>query len=252
MQRPTRSIQTHLKQLLAAALIITACALPSLASANSLGIGGPSDCDDNAIIKCGAHTTDSLVSIYNKSSYMHAVYADLGISADEMNNLTTTNVVGSVSQNGDVFVNGQSAPVATGAVTGGRQDITGSAKVTLGSYTYYKRTTSISFKEASLPAYISMVNGKFQFAVLAACGNAVAAQAVVSAPKPTPAAPVTTTPTPTLPTPAATPTPAAAATVIATPTKLANTGPSGVVAVFLIASTVGFYSYRRRLLRRLS
>lgn len=158
---------------------------------NAISIGGPSDCDNNAIIKCGAHSTAELMNAYNSSAYVQKVFTFFGISAADMADLPNTAVAGKVMKDGRVFVDGQSRAVATSAVTGGRQNIAGSTKVNFGGITFFKRPPSVSFQQESLPAFVAMKNGKFQFAVIASCGNAV--RAVPTTPPPTsvgPAKPV--------------------------------------------------------------
>lgn len=145
-------------------------------AASAINIGGPSDCDNNAIIRCGAHSTSALVNAYNSSAYVRGVYAEFGITNADMANIHATNVAGRVTKSGEVFVDGRSQPVATSAVTGGRQNMPGSTKVNHQGAIFYKRPPSVSFQQASLPAFVSMNNGRFQFAVIASCGNAVAAR----------------------------------------------------------------------------
>lgn len=190
-----------------------------LASAADVSIGGPSDCDDNAVIRCGAHSVAELVSDYKSSSYVQKVYSAFGISGSDMANLSNTAVAGRVTKGGDVFINGQSTPVARHAVTGGRQDMPGSTAVTVRGATFFRRPPRVSFQQESLPAFVSMVNGQFQFAIIASCGNAVTAVAIPTPKKhmaPTVSALAPTQPSATAPTPTPmstpTPTPAPAQT----------------------------------------
>jgi outer membrane biosynthesis protein TonB len=167
-------------------------------SAGAISIGGPSDCDDNAIIKCGAHSTSALMQAYNSSAYVQKVYAYFGISAADMASLPSTNVAGRVMKDGRIFVDGQSQAVATGAVTGGRQNIAGSTQVNSQGVIFFKRPPNVSFQQNSLPAFVSMKNGIFQFAIIASCGNAVRATPVTpskpSPPSVAPAKPVSRPP----------------------------------------------------------
>jgi hypothetical protein len=257
--------------------------------ASALTIGGPSDCDSNAIINCGAHSTSALMGAYQSSAYVQKVYAYFGISASDMANLPATNVAGRVTRDGKVFVDGQSQAVATNAVTGGRQNMPGSTQVNFQGVTFFKRPPSVSFQQQSLPAFVAMKNGQFQFAVIASCGNAVRAQAVKQPPvavgqaqavskpqpKPQPAKPAptqtqsqtqsqsqtvnvnnsnTTTVqnTTTQPQPAAPASPEqpAAQAVETQPSKLVNTGPASIVGIFVVASLAGAYGFRRFLTHR--
>jgi len=199
------------KALLTTVVVGTVFLSMPLASAADISIGGPSDCDSNAVIRCGAHSVGALVSDYQSSSYVQKVFSVFGISGSDMSNLSSTAVMGRVTKQGDVFVDGQSSPVARHAVTGGRQDMPGSTAVTVRGATFFRRPPRVSFQQESLPAFVSMVNGQFQFAIIASCGNAVTAVAVPpKKPKPKPVAPAPTPPTPAAPTPTTpTPTPAA-------------------------------------------
>lgn len=144
-------------------------------TAGAINIGGPSDCDTNALISCGAHSTSALIGAYNSSAYVRAVYAYFGVSQADIANLPATNVAGRVTKDGNVFVDGQSRAVATDAMTAGRHDIPGSTQVNFQDATFFKRPPSVSFQQNSLPAFVSMNNGRFQFAIIASCGNVVRA-----------------------------------------------------------------------------
>ncbi|HVX48091.1 MAG TPA: hypothetical protein VHA05_01910 [Candidatus Saccharimonadales bacterium] len=157
--------------------------------ASAVTIGGPSDCDKNAIIYCGAHSTEELIHDYNNSAYVRGVYAEFGITQADISNLPSTNVVGRVTKDGNVFVDGKSQAVATNAVTGGQQNMPGSTRVNHQGAIFYKRTPSVSFQQDSLPAFVSMNNGRFQFAVIASCGNAVSATPTAQPQQPTAVAP---------------------------------------------------------------
>jgi hypothetical protein len=145
-------------------------------AAGAMNIGGPSDCDSNAVIRCGAHSTSALQHAYNSSAYVRGVFAAFGINSADMSDLASTNVAGRVTKSGDVFVDGKSKPVATDAMTGGRQNMAGSTKVNSNGAVFYRRPPSASFQQNSLPAFVAMHNGRFQFAVIASCGNAVSAK----------------------------------------------------------------------------
>ncbi|HET7059862.1 MAG TPA: hypothetical protein VFH99_00885 [Candidatus Saccharimonadales bacterium] len=294
-----------------AGLLMLLLSLVLAPAANAINIGGSSDCDDNAVIRCGAHSTAVLISDYNSSAYVRGVYAAFGISQADISNLSSTNVAGRVTKDGNVFVDDQSRAVATGAVTGGRQDIPGSTKVNSNGAVFYRRQPSVSFQQSSLPAFVAMKNGHFQFAVIASCGNAVSAkqtttpapqqqhaavgqarvvsrpQAQTNPPAPAPtAAPAPTqtqsqsqnqevnvnnaninnntqitkqtsvpqsTPAPTTAQPqAAAETPATQPATQTTAATLPNTGPTGIIGIFLAAVGLGTLGYRRLLVHRFS
>jgi hypothetical protein len=210
------------------------------------------------------------MNAYDSSAYVQKVWRSFGISKTDIANLPTTAVAGKVTATGNVYVDGQSRPVATGALTGGRENIKGSTAVTVEGITFYKRPPSVSFQQNSLPAFVSMADGKFQFAIIASCGNAVSATAVVHQPAPAPApapaaptAPPAPTPPPAAPTQTQTqvqnqevtvqqpPTPAPAA-LQPKPQALPNTGPGSVAGMFGLTSVLGWLGYRKFLLHRLS
>jgi hypothetical protein len=249
--------------------VVLLSSLLVIAPVSALRISGPSDCDDNAIVRCGVHTITETIAAYDGSSYVRQVYSSFGISRSDIHNLANTAVAGKVTRSGDVFVNGQAEPVATGALTGGRQNMSGSTKVTVGNTVFYKRPPSVSFQSSSLPAFVAMANGRFQFAVIASCGNAVSAvpaakpkpapQAPAAPAAPTPAAPVqqqqqqqqqqqVTVVQQNTPAPATTPAPAPASK----PTTLVDTGPGSTAGLFMGVSLLSTVAYRRWLARRLT
>jgi len=180
------------------AVLLFSIIAPISSAADNVSLAGPSDCDANAIIRCGVHSTNDLMSKYQADPYVRAVYRHFGISQADMNNLLTTNVAGRVTRTGKVYINSQASAVATGAMTGGRQNMPGSTKVNTASGPFFMRPPSVSFQESSLPAFVSMKNGQFQFAVIASCGNAVMATPKAAPPAPaTPTVQQAPTPTPT-------------------------------------------------------
>lgn len=257
-------------------------------AAGAIGVGGPSDCDTNAVIKCGAHSTSSLIADYNSSAYVRGVYAYFGISAKDINSLPGNDVAGYVTKDGNVFINGQSRAVAKNAITGGREYIQGSTRVNHQGAILYVRPPSVSFQQNSLPAFVVMKNGIFQFAIIASCGNPVKAIPTPKTVTPAPAKPVKTPTVRTAPpkAPAAPPSqqqtqtqnqsvnitntntqnvttaspsqpqtaPQAqtSAQPAAQPSSLVDTGATGTVGVFLATVGLGTLAYRRFILRRMA
>ena len=173
------------------ALGIGITSMPVSASTTNL----PTSCYDaqNEVVWCGVSNVSRIQHVYrygdghNTAASIQAVYSYFGISQSDINSMSSNAVVGKVDKNGDVIVNGKI--VATRGVTAGRQYITGSTKVIHDGVMFYKRPPSISFTSNSLDAFVVMHNGRFLFAILSSCGNAVVA---VPVPAPTP----TPTPTP--------------------------------------------------------
>ena len=180
--RLTSSIKKFIKSglVVTAVLGFSAFQLPGTAVAD-VSLGGSQDCDANAVIYCGAQTSPSLISKYNSGTTQNSaksiqdIFAKFNISSADVNALNTTAVAGRVTQNGEVYINSSSTAVASNALTVGRQNMPGSSQVTYNGTTMYTRAPGVSFRSSSLPAYVVMKDGVFQFAILASCANPVAA-----------------------------------------------------------------------------
>ena len=214
--------------------------------ASALAITSPRDCDTNAVVNCGALTTTELQQKYANAG-VAGIYGYFGISAGDIDDIGNTAVAGVVYKNGTVTAGG--ATVATNAITAGRENISGSTKVSSGALTFYKRPPSVSFRANSINAFVVMQNGQFKFAILGACGNPVIATAVpkkaaVPTPPPTQTPAPTATPTPTVPTSTQTPssTPTATLATNITVSSLPNTGP-GAVVIIAALSVLGGYIF---------
>jgi hypothetical protein len=186
-----------------------------LAPTNALSVDTARDCDNNAVVHCGAVTTTELHHKYNQSKEVQSIYSNFGISDTDMGQLTNTAVAGSVTKGGRVIVNGET--VATDATTAGRQNMPGSTSTITDGFTYFTRPPSASFQQNSLPAFVVMQDGVFDFAIIASCGNPVTATA---RPKPTPA------PEQTAPSPAPTQTPVAPEETPVTPASSTSSSSS--------------------------
>lgn len=238
--------------------IVVVLTLGPILPASALTINSSRDCDSNAVIPCGALSTAELEKDYNNSAYggVKALYSHFKISSSQMAKIGQTAQAGHVYKNGEVRVG--NTVVATGAVTAGREFISGSTKITAGGYTFYTRPPSVSFRVDSIPAFVVMEKGEFKFAILAACGNPVMATPVpkpkpAPEPKPEPkekptvtAAVVQKTSTQT---PDSRPLPIVEAAAVET---LPTTGPADVALVVCLA-IIGGYIYHvthRRIRRR--
>ncbi len=137
------------------------------------------DCDDNAVIRCGALTEDELRQRYreNQDGNVQAIFAEFGITSEEG---LTGLVEGVVDTQNNVYVNGER--VATNAYTAGRHIINNSrgTSTPILDGAAYRRQPSVSFADpsGSLRALVKMENGVFRHAVLTSCGNPVTAQPV--------------------------------------------------------------------------
>lgn len=152
------------------------------------------DCDGNAVLRCGAYTTNELNQKYDNQAGAKTIYSHFGISSAEVDELHDTAVSGFVTKGGRVIVNGKT--VATNAVTAGRQNMSGNTAVTKNGTTFYTRSPSVSFKQDTLDAYVVMKGGKFQYAIIKSCGNPVKATPVAQQPKPAPVKPQAAPPVP--------------------------------------------------------
>jgi hypothetical protein len=229
--------------------IVVVMSLRSAVPVNALTLSSVRDCDTNAVINCGALTTTELQQRY-KNKGVAPIYSYFGISAQDIAATGTTAVAGRVYKNGTVTAGNKT--VATAAVTAGRENITGSTKVTSSGVTFYKRAPSVSFRVDSIAAFVILQDGQFKYAILGACGNPVMATAVPKevAPPPAPAPvetpdvapPAAETPAPTVSTqtPESKPTVVLASQPAAQP--LPNTGP-GAIAVVGILAIVGGYLF---------
>ena len=143
------------------------------------------DCNNNAVMFCGAFSVSELKSKYDSSASTRAIYAasPFGISSSEFNGSLSSLQNGAVYKNGNVVVNGR--VVATGAITAGREYIPGSTNMNIPGVSAYKRPPSVSFKQDYLHAYVKLdAAGNFQFAIIKSCGNPVTGK-----PTPPPAKP---------------------------------------------------------------
>ncbi len=161
------------------AAITGAVAAGSLLISKPVNAATTYNCDANAVVWCGASSTSALNTKYDKgdghnsATSIHNIYNWFGISSSDVDSMSKDAVSGTVTKTGDVIVSGKT--VATNALTAGRQNISGSTKVTANGTTFYTRKPSVSFLDSSLPAMVVMKDGVFQYAILNSCGNPVKA-----------------------------------------------------------------------------
>lgn len=132
------------------------------------------DNDANAVIRNGAASTEELLQKYNNQPDVRALFEHFGITSETMSRIGSTAVAGIVNENNQILVDGK--VVATGAMTAGRQNMSGSTAISAGGTTFYKRPPSVSFQTKRLKAFVVMTkNDRFVFAILGSCGNPVTA-----------------------------------------------------------------------------
>jgi hypothetical protein len=160
------------------AILVVAIALVTLivsltTSHKSVSLNTTQNCASSAIIKCGSDSTSSLQSAYKKSNYAQTVYQYFSINSSNMKALGTTAVVGSVNQDGDVYVATNSSPVATNAVvavpkTNGAKNATSYKGVQ-----FTLESPGTLFTANSEPAFVVMKNTVFDYAIIASGDNPV-------------------------------------------------------------------------------
>lgn len=155
-------------------ILIACCLLVPLAVGATQS--GPRDADSNAVVYNGAYTRAELTSKlkngdgYHSGASLQKEFSSRGITVKSITSDNTVN--GTVTKGGRVIVDGKT--VATGAISYGREYMSGSTK----EGNLYARPTSVSFKSSSLPAFVHMEDGRFKYAIIKSCGNMVKATPV--------------------------------------------------------------------------
>lgn len=122
------------------------------------------DCDANAIIYCGVNQSSLPGRYASLDAKGKAAFAHAGVDPSKLGHT----VVGLVTRDNKVIVGGQ--VVATNVYTYGRQYMSGSTQISGGAY---MRHPSVSFRSASISAYVYMEGKEFKWAVISTCGNPV-------------------------------------------------------------------------------
>lgn len=181
----TRFVRRNSKKL----VIVSAFAV---AMVSAVGIGSAtkqfgfaaSDCDNNAILRCGAQTPSEFIGDVrsnngNTQSDLKTIYADgtvSGLSESEYDRFKNTAKMGVVYKDGRVVVDGQT--VMEGANSMGRQSFGNPARkpISIGGKTYYYSSTQVSFASGttSIPVMVMFDdNGVAETVIMTACGNPV-------------------------------------------------------------------------------
>jgi hypothetical protein len=165
-------ISLKVKSYLTAVIIVMTAFILMPTHAQAITLSSSRDCDANAVISCGALSINELQSKYNNDQSTQNIYSAFGISGNDIHNMDATAVAGSVTSTGRVIVNGKT--VANNAETAGRQLMAGSHSEDFNGTVFYSRSPSVSFASSTLPAFVVMdKNGRFDFAIIASCGNPV-------------------------------------------------------------------------------
>jgi uncharacterized repeat protein (TIGR01451 family) len=163
--------------------IVTLLGFSAIDAATTMAITDSRDCDNGAIIYCGALSQAELQQKYsaNTTRDLPAIYSHYGVSAGMIQNGSAKS--GYVTQSGNVVYNGKT--VATNAHTAGRLGYPSSRVITVGGTKLYEHTTQTSFRSSSIQAFIWFdSNGQFVTAILKSCGNPIRATPVKPQPQP--------------------------------------------------------------------
>ncbi len=150
-------------------LLSTVFSVNALRGTSSAVVDNTPDCDTVAIIKCGAFTEAGLLNKYDTNAYgdLPKVFGAFGISRADI--AAGGFVNGIVWRDGRVTVGDKT--VAKGAMTAGRNYGGTPIPGTNGAGKY----PTSKFVTEGQTAFVKMVNGKFQFAIIKSCGNPVSA-----------------------------------------------------------------------------
>jgi len=166
------------RQIASGLLLLTFVFSLMTAQASASTFDSARDCDSNAVMYCGAMSTEELKEKYDAKKSVRVIFSHFGITAEDVNAMKESAVAGKVYKDGRVTVDGK--VVARNAVTAGRKNIGASDKVSKDGVTFYTRTPSVSFASNSLDAFVVLNDkGEFKHAVLASCGNPVKANNTV-------------------------------------------------------------------------
>lgn len=167
------------------ALLLGAVVGTGLATSRSSVQAANGDCSTNSIIKCGSDDANAFAAGYKANQYgdLPAIYANYGLSSNEVERFRTTAKAGTAYKDGRIVVDGKT--VATNAASLGRVQKSGDKAVTINGKTYYEGPNQTTFRGNSAPVLVMMdANGQFEFAIINACANPIRATPVkVEAPK---------------------------------------------------------------------
>lgn len=145
---------------------------------NQVNAGARQDCDNNAIIYCGAQTPGDFINKVNGNNPadLQAIYQNFGLAPAEYNKFVTSAKMGTAYKDGRIVVDGQT--VATNAWSIGRlgnhDGQTYKRSYTIAGHTYYASDNKDVFKSDNIPVMVMFdEKGAMKFAALTACGNPI-------------------------------------------------------------------------------
>lgn len=161
-------------KLLVGALLVgvTGIALAANIGTNSSAAQAAS-CDPNDIIYCGVSSPSDFVNKYkqNATGDLDDIYAQYGLTANELDRFAKTAKTGEARKNGDILVDGK--VVATDATSLGRHDKPHATKLYAAGKTFYSNRNQDVFQVESTPVLVMMNGDQVEFVVMKACGNAM-------------------------------------------------------------------------------
>jgi hypothetical protein len=237
----------HLSRTIASAcsIAITLCCMMlilgmSRANAADISFSTVRECATSAVIKCGSLTTGQLIHDYDANTYAKKVYAYEGISATDIQNLSTTSYAGSVSKNGTIYIKGQTTAVASQATIATARIVKG-ATITYKSIRFSNQLPSSFFTTNAADAFVVMHNKIFAFAIIASSDDPVTGTSTVKATTSAIDSSVSFT---------------TSSVTSQNPATLVNTGPFSndtvlIPIVFItLGGSLGYYCYQLRRIRR--
>jgi hypothetical protein len=144
---------------------------------NQLSAAMPRDCDDNAILKCGAADRNELVADARSNNAgtqrdIQPIYAHFGLTFSEYDRYAQTARQGEFRRNGEVWVDGQMVMRSTLSI--GRHNFGGSKSISIGGKTYFQGTPNQRWASGvqSIPVMVMFdKNGTVEIAIMNPCGN---------------------------------------------------------------------------------
>lgn len=187
-----KNILNHMKRASSQKMVVGSAFIVALVAAAGLGFATKQftsaamarDCDNNAIMRCGADDIKEFVAdakanngrTQKVQSDIQTIYNHYGLSASEYTRFEQTAQQGTVYNDGRVVVGNQT--VMTGASSLGRQSFGNPARkaTPINGKTYYSSTVKESFSKGvtSLPVMVMFDSkGQVEFIAMNACGNPV-------------------------------------------------------------------------------
>lgn len=146
---------------------------PIATSAQKLTFNTVRDCDNTAVISCGALSSNELLKAYDSNSSVRSLYTSVGISNYDMQNLNESAEAGYVTPGGKVILSNSASVVASNIVVFSLANLPKSTVVQNKGLTFYLSTAKQIIANKNADAFVYLHDNHFQFAILASNGNPV-------------------------------------------------------------------------------